>query len=68
MSETSYPLWSDENTARDLLPFDVVAATVVDAVLEDKLARIALGLPGSWSGKASFLDARVRGCRERDRC
>ncbi|MGV9802014.1 KAP family P-loop NTPase fold protein [Mycobacterium sp. NPDC003449] len=54
---TSYPLWSDEPTARDLLSFDAVAATVVDAVLDDKLDPIALGLSGSWgSGKTSVLE------------
>lgn len=57
MTDTSYPLWSDEPTARDLLSFDAVAATVVDAVLDDKLDPIALGLSGSWgSGKTSVLE------------
>lgn len=57
MTETSYPLWSDEPAVRDLLSFDAVAATVVDAILDDKLDPIALGLSGSWgSGKTSVLE------------
>src|SRR5687767_6219002 len=42
------PLWSDEPTGRDLLSFVAVAETVADAVLDDKLDPIALGLSGSW--------------------
>lgn len=57
MAKASFPLWSDEPTARDLLSFGAVAATVVDAVLDDKLDPIALGLSGSWgSGKTSVLE------------
>lgn len=56
MSDVGYPLWSDEPSARDLLSFDAVAATVVDVVLDDKLDPIALGLSGAWgSGKTSVL-------------
>ena len=45
-------LWSDEPTGRDLLSFMAVAETVADAVLDDMLDPIALGLSGSWgSGK-----------------
>lgn len=51
-----YPLWSDEPSVRDLLSFDAVAETIVDAVLDDRLDPIALGLSGSWgSGKTSVL-------------
>lgn len=54
--DADYPLWSDEPAARDLLSFDAVAATVVDAVLDDQLDPIAVGLSGSWgSGKTSVL-------------
>jgi KAP family P-loop domain len=57
MTQQSYPLWSDEPAARDLLSFDAVAATVVDAVLDDQLDPIAIGLSGSWgSGKTSVLE------------
>lgn len=57
MTESNYPLWSDEPTVRDLLSFEAVAATVVDAILDDKLDPIALGLSGSWgSGKTSVLE------------
>lgn len=50
-------LWSDEPSARDLLSFMAVAETVADAVLDDRLDPIALGLSGSWgSGKTSVLE------------
>lgn len=55
-SHTSYPLFLDEPTDVDLLSFDAVASTVVDAVLDPRLDPIALGLSGSWgSGKTSVL-------------
>lgn len=57
MTETSYPLWSDDPAVRDLLSFDAVAATVVNAVLDNNLDPIAIGLSGSWgSGKTSVLE------------
>ena len=69
MSDSSYPLWSDEPSVRDLLSFDAVAATVADTVLDDKLDPIALGLSGSWgSGKTSVLElvkADLRGTVEK---
>lgn len=66
MTEDGYPLWSDEPAARDLLSFDAVAATVVDAVLDDNLDPIALGLSGSWgSGKTSVLELVRHGISER---
>lgn len=37
-------LWSDEPTGRDLLSFLAVAETLADAVLDDHLDPIALGL------------------------
>ncbi|TCI97403.1 hypothetical protein E0W78_12590 [Aeromicrobium sp. IC_218] len=50
-------LWSDEPSARDLLSFMAVAETVADAVLDESLDPIALGLSGSWgSGKTSVLE------------
>lgn len=53
---SSYPLFLDEPTDVDLLSFDAVASTVVDAVLDPRLDPIALGLSGSWgSGKTSVL-------------
>src|ERR1700735_467733 len=49
-------LWSDEPTTEDLLSFDAVAATVVDAVLDDTLDPLAIGVSGAWgSGKTSVL-------------
>jgi predicted KAP-like P-loop ATPase len=49
-------LWSDDPASIDLLSFDAVAQTVTDALLDDTLDPIALGLSGSWgSGKTTVL-------------
>jgi KAP family P-loop domain len=49
-------LWSDEPTNEDLLSFDAVAGTVVDAVLDDALDPLAIGVSGAWgSGKTTIL-------------
>jgi hypothetical protein len=49
-------LWSDGPTKDDLLSFDAVAATVVDAVLDDTLDPLAIGVSGAWgSGKTTIL-------------
>ncbi|MCZ7537269.1 MAG: KAP family NTPase [Acidimicrobiia bacterium] len=49
-------LWSDEPSAVDLLAFAAVADTVVDAVLDDALDPVALGVSGAWgSGKTTVL-------------
>ncbi|HWC11138.1 MAG TPA: hypothetical protein VG455_07945 [Acidimicrobiales bacterium] len=49
-------LWSDEPSGVDLLAFGAVADTVVDAVLDDELDRLALGVSGAWeSGKTTVL-------------
>lgn len=57
MSDGRNPLWSDEPTGRDLLSFLAVAETVADAVLDDLLDPIALGLSGSWgAGKTTVLN------------
>jgi len=56
VSAATYPLFLDEPTDVDLLSFDAVAGTVVDALLDPRLDPIALGLSGSWgSGKTSVL-------------
>lgn len=56
MSANTYPLFLDEPTDVDLLSFDAVAGTIVDALLDPRLDPIALGLAGSWgSGKTSVL-------------
>lgn len=66
MTDNNYPLWSDEPAERDLLSFDAVAETVVDAVLDDRLDPIALGLSGSWgSGKTSVLELVRQAITER---
>ncbi|WP_191330397.1 P-loop NTPase fold protein [Frigoribacterium sp. ACAM 257] len=55
-TRVAYPLFLDEPTDVDLLSFDAVASTVVDALLDPRLDPIALGLSGSWgSGKTSVL-------------
>ena len=49
-------LWSDEPTSVDLLAFGAVAETAVEAVLDDALDPIALGISGPWgSGKSTVL-------------
>ena len=49
-------LWSDEPSKDDLLSFDAVAGTVVDAVLDDALDPLAIGVSGAWgSGKTTIL-------------
>jgi hypothetical protein len=46
----------DEPSEIDFLSFDAVAGTVVDALLDQALDPIALGLSGSWgSGKTTVL-------------
>lgn len=49
-------LWSDDPAPVDLLSFDAVAQTVVDALLDETLDPVALGLSGRWgSGKTTVL-------------
>jgi hypothetical protein len=50
-------LWSDDPAQIDLLSFDAVAHTVADALLDEALDPVALGLSGSWgSGKTTVLN------------
>ncbi|MEU5090656.1 P-loop NTPase fold protein [Streptomyces sp. NPDC021356] len=52
----SAQLWSDEPTHLDLLSFDAVAKTVVQAVLDDALDPVTVGVSGAWgSGKTTVL-------------
>ncbi|MFJ8957718.1 P-loop NTPase fold protein [Streptomyces sp. NPDC102381] len=52
----SAQLWSDEPTHLDLLSFDAVAKTVVQAVLDDALDPVTVGISGAWgSGKTTVL-------------
>ncbi|GAA1914739.1 KAP family P-loop domain protein [Microbacterium aoyamense] len=56
----TFPLWSDEPASRDLLAFRAVAETVADAIFDDDLDPIAVGLSGAWgSGKTSVLELVV---------
>lgn len=49
-------LWSDDPAETDLLSFDAVAQTVADALLDEMLDPVALGLSGNWgSGKTTVL-------------
>ncbi|MFH8252884.1 P-loop NTPase fold protein [Microbacterium sp. B2969] len=49
-------MWSDEPSATDLLSFDAIADTVVDALFDGELDPVALGLEGAWgSGKTTVL-------------
>ncbi|MBG6214316.1 hypothetical protein RCH23_002138 [Cryobacterium sp. CAN_C3] len=57
---STFPLWSDEPATKDLLAFRAVAETVADAIFEDDLDPIAIGLSGAWgSGKTSVLELLV---------
>lgn len=50
-------LWSDEPATVDLLSFDAIAETVTDALFDDSLNPVALGISGAWgSGKTSILN------------
>lgn len=56
-ASASFPLWSDEPATQDLLAFRAVAETATDALFEDDLDPIAIGLSGAWgSGKTSVLE------------
>ena len=49
-------LWSDDPASVDLLAFNAIAETLVEAVLDDALDPVALGLSGIWgSGKTTVL-------------
>ena len=53
----TFRLWSDDPARTDLLAFDAIAETLVDAVLDDSLDPIALGVSGRWgSGKTTVLN------------
>lgn len=54
---TAFPLWSDEPATQDLLAFRAVAETAADAIFDDDLDPVAIGLSGAWgSGKTSVLE------------
>lgn len=63
---SKYPLWSDEPAVQDLLSFKAVAATVADALFDDELDPVAIGLSGAWgSGKTSVLELVQAEIKER---
>lgn len=50
-------LWSDEPSKIDFLAARAIAETVADAVLDDSLDPLAIGLSGPWgSGKTTVLE------------
>lgn len=50
-------LWSDEPSKVDFLAFAAIAETIADAVMDDSLDPLAIGLSGPWgSGKTTVLD------------
>lgn len=56
-SQVDLALWSDEPATTDLLSFDAIAETVVDALFDEGLNPVALGISGSWgSGKTTVLN------------
>lgn len=56
LSTRPVQLWSDEPASVDLLGFGAVAETAVEAVLDDDLDPISLGISGPWgSGKSTVL-------------
>lgn len=63
-------LWSDEPSKVDFLAFQAIAETVADAVMDDALDPIAIGLSGPWgSGKTTVhelikLDLEARSDRD----
>jgi hypothetical protein len=57
----------DEPADVDLLSFDAIAGTIVDALFDPTLDPIALGLTGSWgSGKTTVLRLIQADIRARD--
>lgn len=60
-------LWSDEPHDVDLLAFSAVAETVIDAVLDEALDPVAIGISGAWgSGKTTVLRLVESGLRKRN--
>ena len=61
-------LWSDEPATTDLLSFDAIAETVVDALFDDGLNPVALGVSGTWgSGKTTVLNLIEKHVGERSK-
>jgi hypothetical protein len=57
MTSSKYALWSDEPATQDLLAFQAVAETAADAIFDDGLDPVAIGLSGAWgSGKTGVLE------------
>ncbi len=64
---SAFRLWSDDPDRTDLLAFDAIAETLVDAVLDDSLDPVALGVSGRWgSGKTTVLNLVEAHLAERD--
>ena len=55
-TSANFALWLDDPADTDLLSFDAVAATITEALLDDNLDPVALGVSGHWgSGKTTVL-------------
>jgi len=70
LRELALALWSDDPSPTDLLSFDAVGDTIADALLDESLDPVALGLSGSWgSGKTTVLglvEAALQGRTSKD--
>ncbi|MCL2489468.1 MAG: KAP family NTPase [Propionibacteriaceae bacterium] len=52
-----FRLWSDEPSKVDLLAFSAVASTAAEALFDDDLDPVVIGLSGAWgSGKTTILE------------
>jgi len=69
MIDTDTPglrLLPDDPAVVDLLSFDAIAQTITDALLDEELDPVALGLSGNWgSGKTTVLNLVEREVRRR---
>lgn len=45
-----FRLWSDDPAKVDLLAFSAISVTIVDALFDEDLDPLAIGLSGSWGG------------------
>lgn len=63
---TGIVLWSDEPATTDLLSFNALAETVADALFDNDLNPVALGVSGTWgSGKTTVLNLIEKHIAER---
>ena len=59
-------MWSDNETAKDFLNFDGVAATVAEIIVQADGQPISIGISGAWGvGKSSMIKLVRRALNER---